>query len=359
MIGTTDVTAFLARRRGRVGLHWSDWLAYAYLALGVLVVALPIMWMFVSSVKTPRALVENDPRLLPYEQVTLHAADGQRPLGVFVWSKPDGTKADVAFVGPRGANARVFELATPDTIIEVPRTALARKEIVQPRWQNYTEPTIGSTQSRTFNFLRYFWNSTFVTVVATVLTLVVNAMAAFALSKYRFRGRDAMVIVIISTLLIPPTVILVPLFITVSTLGMLNTLWGVIIPAIATPTGVFLLRQYMLTIPDELLEAARMDGASEWKIFWRIMLPLSLPALSVLAILSVMWRWNDFMWPLIVLTQSEVFTLQLGLSTFKGELNDNMHHLLAMTVLTLLPVTLVFVFLQRHITTGIANTGLK
>jgi alpha-1,4-digalacturonate transport system permease protein len=230
---------------------------------------------------------------------------------------------------------------------------------VSPRWQNYSEPTIGSTQSRTFNFLRYFWNSTFVTVVATVLTLIVNAMAAFALSKYRFRGRDVMVIVIISTLLIPPTVILVPLFITVSSLGMLNSLWGVIIPAIATPTGVFLLRQYMLTIPDELLEAARMDGASEWKIFWRIILPLATPALSVLAILSVMWRWNDFMWPLIVLTQSEVFTLQLGLSTFKGELNDNMHHLLAMTVLTLLPVTLVFVVLQKHITTGIANTGLK
>jgi alpha-1,4-digalacturonate transport system permease protein len=102
-----------------------------------------------------------------------------------------------------------------------------------------------------------------------------------------------------------------------------------------------------------------MDAASEWKIFWRIMLPLALPALAVLAILSVMWRWNDFMWPLIVLTQSEVFTLQLGLSTFKGELNDNTHYLLAMTVLTLLPVTLVFAFLQKYITTGIANTGLK
>jgi len=359
MITTTDVSSFLTRRRSPHGLHWTDWLSYAYLAVGVLLVILPIFWMFMSSIKSPRALVENDPRLLPYEQLTIPAADGSRQLGVFIWTKPDGSKAEVAFVGPRGANARVYELANPSEIIEVPRTALARKDIIQPRFQNYSDPTIGSTQSRTFNFLRYFWNSTFVTVVATLLTLVVNAMAAFALSKYKFRGRDAMVIIIVSTLLIPPTVILVPLFMTVSKLGMLNSLWGVIIPAIATPTGVFLLRQYMLTIPDELLEAARMDGASEWKIFWRIMLPLSLPALSVLAILSVMWRWNDFMWPLIVLTQSEVFTLQLGLSTFKGELNDNMHYLLAMTVLTLLPVTLVFVFLQKHITTGIANTGLK
>ncbi|WP_342361836.1 carbohydrate ABC transporter permease [Terrarubrum flagellatum] len=359
MITSVDVSGFLMRTRGRGRLHWSDWFVYAYLAIGVLVVALPILWMFMSSIKSPGALVENDPRLLPYEQLTTPSPDGQRRLGVFVWTKPDGAKADVAFVGPRGVNARVFDLAKPAEIFEVPRMSLARKDAVKPRWENYTDPTIGSAQSRTFNFLRYFWNSTFVTVVATLLTLVVNAMAAFALSKYKFRGRDAMVIVIVSTLLIPPTVILVPLFITVSSLGMLNTLWGVIIPAIATPTGVFLLRQYMLTIPDELLEAARMDAASEWKIFWRIMLPLTMPALSVLAILSVIWRWNDFMWPLIVLTQSEVFTLQLGLSTFKGELNDNMHYLLAMTVLTLLPVTLVFAFLQKHITTGIANTGLK
>jgi alpha-1,4-digalacturonate transport system permease protein len=359
MITGSDVSGFLTRRRSRHGWHWSDGLSYLYLALGVFVVLLPIVWMFLSSIKSPRALVENDPRLLPYEQVQVPAADGGRMHNVFLWKKQDGSLVEVGFVGPRGLNARVFMLEKPGDIIEVPRAELVRKDQVAPRWKNYSEPTIGSTQSRTFNFLRYFWNSTFVTFVATLLTLVVNAMAAFALSKYRFRGRDFMVLVIVSTLLIPPTVILVPLFMTVSSLGMLNSLWGVIIPAIATPTGVFLLRQYMLTIPDELLEAARMDGASEWKIFWRIMLPLSLPALSVLAILSVMWRWNDFMWPLIVLTQSEVFTLQLGLSTFKGELNDNMHHLLAMTVLTLLPVTLVFVFLQKHITTGIANTGLK
>ncbi len=205
----------------------------------MLLVALPILWMFVSSIKSPRALVENDPRLLPYEQLTTPSADGSRQHGVFIWTKPDGTKVDVAFVGPRGMNARVFEIGKPNEVIEVPRAQLTRKDIVKPRWENYTEPTIGSTQSRTFNFLRYFWNSTFVTVVATLLTLVVNAMAAFALSKYRFRGRDAMVLVIVSTLLIPPTVILVPLFMTVSTLGMLNSLWGVIIPAIATPTGVF------------------------------------------------------------------------------------------------------------------------
>ncbi len=358
MITSGDVSSFFTRRRGREQLHWTDLLAYAYLVLGVLIVLLPVVWMGFSSIKSQRALVENDPRLLPYDQLTVTDGNG-RTLGVFILTRADGSKTDVALVAPRGRNAVVFDLAKPSETFEVPRDTIVRRDVLSPRFQNYTEPTLGSTQTRTFNFLRYFWNSTFVTVVATLITLLINAMAGFALSKYKFRGRDGIVVLIIATLLIPPTVILVPLFLTVQALGMFNSLWGVIIPAVATPTGVFLLRQYMLTIPDELLEAARMDGASEWRIFWRIMLPLALPALAVLGILSVIWRWNDFMWPLIVLTKSEVFTLQLGLSTFKGELNDNMHYLLAMTVLTLLPVTLVFVFLQKYITTGIANTGLK
>mgnify|MGYP001300150291 FL=1 len=360
MITATDLSTFLTRRRGRA-LHWTDVVAYLYLAVGVLVVVLPVVWMLFSSVKSQRALVENDPRLLPYEQITVAGPEG-RALSVFALARDDGSRIDVAFLAPKGRNALVVpvaEVADASKAFEAPRDRLIRKEALAPQFTNYTDPMLGKGGADAFPFLRYFWNSTFVTVVATLLTLLVNAMAAFALSKYRFRGRDAIVVIIVSTLLIPPTVILVPLFITVQGLGLFNKLWGVIVPAVASPTGVFLLRQYMLTIPDELIEAARMDAASEWKIFWRIVMPLAAPALAVLAILSVIWRWNDFMWPLIVLTKSEVYTLQLGLSTFKGEIADNMHHLLAMTVLTLAPVTLVFVFLQKHITAGIASTGLK
>ena len=115
----------------------------------------------------------------------------------------------------------------------------------------------------------------------------------------------------------------------------------------------------MLTIPDELLASARIDGASEWRIYTQVILPLSKPALAVLAIFSVMWRWNDFLWPLIVLSRSELFTLQIGLNSFQGELNVQWHLILAMTVLTLLPITLVFAFLQRNITTGNATSGMK
>jgi alpha-1,4-digalacturonate transport system permease protein len=159
--------------------------------------------------------------------------------------------------------------------------------------------------------------------------------------------------------MIPPTINLVPIYLVVSELGMVNSPWGVIWPAVATPTGVFLLRQYMLTIPDDLLDAARMDHASEWRVYWRIVLPLSAPALAVLVIFSVMWRWNDFLWPLIVLTRSEQFTLQLALNSFQGDLQTSWSNLLAMTVLTLLPITIVFAFLQKYITTGIAQSGVK
>jgi alpha-1,4-digalacturonate transport system permease protein len=220
-------------------------------------------------------------------------------------------------------------------------------------WNNYTD-LFGK-----FKFGTYLWNSVFITVVATALTLLFNSMAAFALSKYKFKGQKFVFLLIIATLMIPPTIILVPMFLVINQVGLLNSLWGVILPAIATPTGVFLLRQYMLTIPDELLEAARMDNASEWRIYWKIVLPLSAPALAVLAIFSVMWRWNDFLLPLIVLSRSELFTLQLALNSFQGELNTQWNYLLAMTVITLVPITLVFAFLQKYITTGIASAGVK
>jgi alpha-1,4-digalacturonate transport system permease protein len=196
-------------------------------------------------------------------------------------------------------------------------------------------------------------------VVATVITLIINSMAAFALSIYEFPGRKAAMLAVIGTLMIPITVILVPVYLVVTSLGLVNSLWAVILPGAATPTGVFLLRQYMLTLPKDLIEAARMDKASEWQIYWRIVLPLSAPALAVLAIFSVMWRWNDFLWPLAVLTKSESYTLQIGLNAFQGELQVQWHYLLAMTVVTLLPVAVVFAFLQRFIAGGIASTGMK
>jgi len=218
---------------------------------------------------------------------------------------------------------------------------------------NYTEAI------SQFPFLRYLWNSVYVTVVATALTLFINSMAAFALSKYKFPGRDLIFILMLATLMIPVRVIMLPVYMMIARLGMANTLAGIIIPPSATPTGVFILRQYMLTIPDELIDAARIDGAGHFQIYARIMLPLAKPALAVLAVFSVMWRWNDFLWPLIVINKEKLFTLQLALARFRGELVTDWNYVLAMTVLSIIPIALVFVFMQQYLVRGIASTGLK
>ena len=339
------------RRPGR--LDWTDWLSYAYLVLGLALMFGPVLWLVLSSFKSAAALNEFPPRLLPYGQASVKLPDREEPLPLFRVKLPDGSTRQMAELRRIGIEATMVDPRKPDEQVKV---NIRDREPVREfhlAVENYTD-IFGK-----FDFARFLWNSVFITTVATIITLLFNAMAAFALSKYRFGGEKWVFLLIISTLMIPPTIILVPNFLVVSELGMLNSLWGVIWPAVATPTGVFLLRQYMLTIPDELIDAARMDHASEWRIFWRIILPLAAPALAVLAIFSVMWRWNDFLWPLVVLSRSEKFTLQLALNAFQGELTTQWHYLLAMTVLTLLPVTLVFGFLQRYITTGIASAGIK
>jgi len=204
-----------------------------------------------------------------------------------------------------------------------------------------------------------FMNSLFVTVVSTLLLLLINSMAGYALAKYRFRGDTFILVAFISTLMIPLEVIMIPIFKVISKLGLYNSLWGIIIPPAATPTGVFLMRQYLLTIPNELLEAARIDGAGEWKIYWRIVLPIAQPIMAVLAIFSFMWRWDDFLWPLIVISDPNKYTVQLAISNFIGQYDVDWGSLLAMTVVTMVPVLAVFLMFQKHFVQGMATTGMK
>lgn len=346
--------AFVARRRspGRP-LHWTDVAAYAYLAFGVLLMFGPVAWLVLSSFKTPAGLLEFPPSLLPLSQAEVAVPGQPQPLPLFHTTLPDGSVRDLAQLRRVGLQAQMVDPADPTRTVRVP---VDRREPVRRfslAWSNYTEPL------RQFDFLRFLGNSLFVTIVATLITLLINSMAAYALSIYEFRGKGAAMLAVIGTLMIPITVVLVPVYLVVTELGLVNSLWAVILPGAATPTGVFLLRQYMLTLPRDLVEAARMDRASEWQVYWRIVLPLTAPALAVLGIFSIMWRWNEFLWPLAVLTKTENYTLQIGLNAFQGELQTQWHYLLAMTVVTLLPVALVFVFLQRFITTGIGSTGMK
>lgn len=220
-------------------------------------------------------------------------------------------------------------------------------------FSNYTEAF------QMYNYMRYFTNSVIVTSVATVLTLIINSMAAYAFAKYNFRGRDGLFVMTLAMIMIPLQVILIPIYLVVSSLGLVNTYWGMIIPAAATPTGVFIIRQYMLTIPDELIEAARIDGAGEFRIFARIVLPLCRPALAVVAIFSILWRWNDFLWPLLIAQKEELYTLPVALALLNGQLVVPYNIVLAMSVMSIIPVLFMFVFMQRQIVQGIAQTGIK
>lgn len=344
---------FLIATRGRFRLHWTDWLTYLYLLVGLCLMFGPVLWLALSSFKSEAALVEFPPSILPSEQVRIAVEGYPQPLPVFRLTAGEFAGRELAEIRRVGLQAQMIDPAKPQEIIRVPMQGREKVMRLHLALGNYGDLL------RKFSFGTYLWNSVFITVVATVITLLINSMAAFALSKYEFTGRMAVFLLILATLMIPPTIILVPNFLIASSLDLVNSPWGVIWPAVATPTGVFLLRQYMLTIPDELIDAARMDNASEWRIYWRIILPLSAPALAVLAIFSVMWRWNEFLWPLLVLNKTETFTLQLALNAFQGELTTSWNYLLAMTVVTLLPVTAIFAVLQRHIAQGIASTGVK
>ena len=341
------------KKRYKNKTHWTDYFSYFYLLLGIFLMFGPVIWLGLSSVKTQAGIQEYPPTILPLAQKEIQIEGYNKPLLLYNVTLEDGNVKELAEIKRVGIISKMLDPIDPEQKYKIPIDKREKIRNFNVEWRNYIDPF------KKYKFLRYFNNSIFVTVVATIITLIINSMAAYALSIYEFRGKTFALVFVIGTLLIPITIILVPVFYVVSNFGMVNSLWGVILPGAATPTGVFLLRQYMLTLPRELIEAARMDHASEWAIYWRVVLPLSIPAIAVLAIFSIMWRWNDFLWPLIVLSKSEVYTLQIALNAFHGELTSQWNYVLAMTMVTLLPIAIIFAYLQKFITTGIASTGMK
>ncbi|WP_238007485.1 carbohydrate ABC transporter permease [Dactylosporangium sp. AC04546] len=210
------------------------------------------------------------------------------------------------------------------------------------------------------DFPRYFGNSLLVAVLVTAGNLVFCSMLGYALAKIEFAGRRLLLLVVLGTLMVPGLAVFVPQFVLVSNLGLANTYAGLVLPFLAGPFGVFLMRQYLMSIPDELIEAARVDGAGEFRIFWRVVLPLCRPALATLGILTFLTSWNNFLWPLVVATTEDKYTLPVALALFSvGQHRINLGLALAGAVVVVLPVLVVFLLLQRHFLRGIATTGLK
>ncbi len=209
------------------------------------------------------------------------------------------------------------------------------------------------------NLGRYFLNSMLIASTITLISLVINSLAGYAFAKLPFAGRERIFRTLLSALVIPAQVSMLPLFLLLKQLGLINTWWGVIVPGMASIFGIFLIRQYALSIPDSLLEAARIDGASELKIWWLVILPICRPILVTLAIFTFMGAWNDFMWPLIVLTDEAMYTLPVALANLLGEHVQDTELMMAGSVITILPVMLLFIFVQRAYIEGITAGSLK
>ncbi len=210
------------------------------------------------------------------------------------------------------------------------------------------------------NFARSLFNSVIVAVSATVAALLVNSMAAYAFAKHRFPLRDKLFTLLLATMMIPGQVTMMPVFILLKELGLLNSYVGLVLPGAASVFAIFLLRQYMMSIPDSLIEAARIDGCSEFRIFWNIMIPLSMPAIATLTIFTFMGAWNEFLWALIIMLDEAKYTLPVALAALSGgEYGTQWGLLMAGSVVTIIPVLLVFLAMQRHYIEGIAVTGVK
>lgn len=209
-------------------------------------------------------------------------------------------------------------------------------------------------------WVRIYGNSLFVAATVTVGVLFFCALAGYTFAKFRFPGQNVLFTAILSTMMVPFVVRMIPLYLVVNWLGWTDQLVGIIVPAMMSAFGIFMMRQYMHTVPSELIDAARVDGASEFGIFLTLVLPLTTPALSALGILTFLWSWDDFLWPLIVLSTREHFTIPLGLATFnQAEWTQAEATMMAGSTMAIIPVLLVFFTFQKQFIRGIALSGMK
>lgn len=210
-----------------------------------------------------------------------------------------------------------------------------------------------------FNFLRTVGNSLFISVSYTVITLLSSAMAAFAFAKVSFRGNDLLLKLYLATMMIPTQVTMIPLFVIMNKLGLINSFGSVILPSIFKPFAVFMLVQQMRAIPEDYLDAARIDGAGIFQVFGKIALPMCLPTLSTLAVTTFMESWNDYLWPLLMLTQREQMTLPIALATLQGTYNPQYNVLMAGSLVSMVPIILIYIMAQRNFKNGMMAGGIK
>lgn len=222
-----------------------------------------------------------------------------------------------------------------------------------PRWENFIEPF------KTSNFGTYFKNSFIVATSVTLIVVLTSFLGGYSFAKFNYPGKRLLFVLIISTMMLPIQVILVPLYLITRQLGWINSYAGLIIPQAVSGFGIFLMRQHIMTIPDDFMNQARIDGLGEFGILWLIIAPMSRAVVSALIILTFLGNWDSFLWPLIVGSKESLRTLPVGISLFFGEYSSNYSQALAVSVVIMLPILVLFVIFQRQFVEGLARTGLK
>ena len=210
-----------------------------------------------------------------------------------------------------------------------------------------------------FPVWRWFGNALLVATLTTVLSVCVNLAAGFALAKLHFRGRTFVLLMVLATLMVPAQAVMIPQFQLVAKMGMIGLFWAVILPSASTALGVFLARQFFVSVPDELLDAAKLDGCNTWTTLLHVVLPLARPLIAVMVLLAFMTQWNDFLWPLIVLRDPQLYTLPVALRFLQGQFDADYGGLMAMALLSCVPLLIVFVTLQRFFVAGFARSGIR
>ena len=351
-------------------------IVYALLFAGAAVFLFPFLWLVCTSLKPIEQTMSMPPTWLPR---AYHATiDGKRMEVTRDYPVPD--RPGYWHVTERLPASDSGAGLLPDAPLHKPASRIvSAREIevrIQPRWDNYhtalatmggrrgggaadTDTGVGpDAQVSFFTFLR---NTLVVCVLGVIGAVLSNAIIAYGFAKIRWRGRDSLFVLTLATMMVPFPVLMVPLYGVFKWLGWIGSLKPLWVPAFfGSAFNIFLMRQFFRTIPEELSEAARIDGCSEWGIFWRIILPLSKPVIAVVALFHFLWAWNDFLGPLLYLTRKHTFTLALALQNYQSQGGGvQWHYLMAATVVVIIPVVILFFLAQKTFIKGIATTGLK
>ena len=331
------------------------------LATGGAVFIVPFVWLVTTSLKEDEEIFKFPPTWVPRQQVQVPAGAGEGGLarlktdGRYVIQLKESEEAWTVQPYSPEANAPVPGAAP----FEAPKADLEKVKAFDPRWENYTD-ALTFLPPETLHGAMYLFNTVFVTALNIVGVIFSSSLVAFAFARLRWPGRDLLFVLMLSTMMLPAAVTMIPVFLIYRGLGWVDTLQPLWVPAFfAAPFNVFLLRQFFLTIPNDLEDAAKIDGCSYFRIYWNIMLPLIKPALAALTILAFMGSWNNFMGPLIYVSSPEKMTLAYALRLFQSAHSSEYGMLMAASTLVMLPVLLVFFFTQRYFIEGVTLTGMK